>query len=85
MNGPPRGKRDSVIRHILERENGNWMKRIALFRNRSIHHPAWREHECQTSSERDLCDKPAGKRNFERPLGSPTYRKSETLRRLRGR
>ena len=27
--GPPRGKRDGVIRHILERENGNWMRIIA--------------------------------------------------------
>ena len=24
--GSPRGKRDGVIRHILERENGNWIK-----------------------------------------------------------
>ena len=30
--GPPREKRDGVIRHILERENGNWMEKIALFR-----------------------------------------------------
>ena len=29
---PPRGRRDGVIRHILERENGNWMEKIALFR-----------------------------------------------------
>ena len=27
--GPPRGKRDGLIQHILERENGNWMKIIA--------------------------------------------------------
>ena len=26
--GPPRGKRDGVIQHILERENGHWMKRL---------------------------------------------------------
>ena len=39
--GPPRGKRDCVIRHILERENGNWMKIIAWLREKSIWHPAW--------------------------------------------
>ena len=38
--GPPRGKRDGVIGHISERENGNWMEIIALLRNRSIWHPA---------------------------------------------
>ena len=27
--GPPREKGDGVIEHILERENGNWMKIIA--------------------------------------------------------
>ena len=26
--GPPRGKRDGVIRHILERENVNWMEKL---------------------------------------------------------
>ena len=26
--GPPRGKRDGVIRHILERENANWMCKL---------------------------------------------------------
>ena len=26
--GPPRGKRDGVIRHLLERENGYWMKKL---------------------------------------------------------
>ena len=30
--GPPGEKRDGVIRHILERESGNWMEKIALFR-----------------------------------------------------
>ena len=39
--GPPRGKRDGVIRHILERENLIWMEKIALFREWSIWHPAW--------------------------------------------
>ena len=29
--GPPRGTRDGVIGHILERENGIWMGKIALF------------------------------------------------------
>ena len=29
--GTPRGKRDGMIRHILERENGNWIENIALF------------------------------------------------------
>ena len=38
--GPPRGKRDDVIGHISKRENGNWMERIALLRDRSIYHPA---------------------------------------------
>ena len=31
--GPPRGKRDGVIRHILERENGNWMEKLRDFVN----------------------------------------------------
>ena len=31
LMGPPRGKRDGVIRHILERENGNWMKKLRYF------------------------------------------------------
>ena len=39
--GPPRGKRDGVIQHILERENGNWMKIIASLRDKSIWYPAW--------------------------------------------
>ena len=26
--GPPRGKRDGVIRDILERDNGNWMEKL---------------------------------------------------------
>ena len=29
IRGSPRGKRDGVIRHILERENGNWMEKVA--------------------------------------------------------
>ena len=28
LGAPPRGKRDGLIRHILERENGNWMKKM---------------------------------------------------------
>ena len=28
--GPTRGKRDGFIRHILECENGNWMKKVVL-------------------------------------------------------
>ena len=28
--GPPRGKRDGVIRHILERENVNWIKKCVI-------------------------------------------------------
>ena len=35
--GPLRGKRDGVIRHILERENWNWM---GILRELSILHPA---------------------------------------------
>ena len=31
--GPPRGKRGGVIRHILERENGNWMEKLRYFVN----------------------------------------------------
>ena len=31
--GPPRGKRDGVIWHILERENGHWMKKLGYFVN----------------------------------------------------
>ena len=30
--GAPKGKRDGVISHIFERENGNWMEKIASFR-----------------------------------------------------
>ena len=26
--GPPRGKRDGVIRHTLDRENGNWTEKL---------------------------------------------------------
>ena len=26
--GPPWGKRDGVIPHILERENGNWIEKL---------------------------------------------------------
>ena len=37
---PPRRKRDGGIEHISERENGNWMKMIALLRDKSIWHPA---------------------------------------------
>ena len=32
IRGPLRGKRDGVIRHMLECENGNWMEKVALFR-----------------------------------------------------
>ena len=39
--GPPRGKRDGVIWHILERENVNWVKIMAWLREKSIWHPAW--------------------------------------------
>ena len=39
--GPSRGKRVGVIRHISERENMNWMKKIALLREWSFWHPAW--------------------------------------------
>ena len=28
FKGPPSGKRDGVIRHILESENGNWMENV---------------------------------------------------------
>ena len=31
--GPPRGKRDGVMRHKLERENGNWMEKLRYFVN----------------------------------------------------
>ena len=30
---PPRGKRDGIIRHILERENGHWIKKLRYFVN----------------------------------------------------
>ena len=33
VGAPQRGKRDGVIRHILERQNGNWMEKIAIFRD----------------------------------------------------
>ena len=38
---PPRGKSDGVIGHVSERENGNWMKTIALLHDKSIWHPSW--------------------------------------------
>ena len=50
IRAPPRGKRDGVIGHISERENGNWMKKCVLrdqgscelpWCDRSIWHPAW--------------------------------------------
>ena len=31
--GPQRGKRDGVIQHILERENGNWMNKLRYCMN----------------------------------------------------
>ena len=34
-------KRDGVIEHTSKHENGNWMKNIALLRDRSIWYPAW--------------------------------------------
>ena len=40
VEGAPRGKRDGVIGHISERESRNWMKIVALLRDRSIWHPA---------------------------------------------
>ena len=30
IKGPPKGKRNGVIRHILQLEYVNWMKKIAL-------------------------------------------------------
>ena len=39
--GPQRVKRDCVIGHISKRENGNWMRNVALLRDRSIWNPAW--------------------------------------------
>ena len=39
-SGGTRGKRDGVIGQISERENGHWMKIIALLRDKSIWHPA---------------------------------------------
>ena len=41
FRGPPRGNRDGVIRHILGRENGNWMKKVEWLREWSIWYPAW--------------------------------------------
>ena len=29
----PKGKRDGVIRYILERENGNWRKKLRYYVN----------------------------------------------------
>ena len=40
LRGPARGKLDGVIRHILECENGNWMKNSFL-REWSSWYPAW--------------------------------------------
>ena len=36
FEGVPKGKRDGVIGHISKRENGNWMGKLALLRDRSI-------------------------------------------------
>ena len=41
LKGAPRAKHDCVNGHISKRENVNWMEKIALFRDRSICHPAW--------------------------------------------
>ena len=41
FRGPPRGNRDGVFRHILGRENGNWMKKVEWLREWSIWYPAW--------------------------------------------
>ena len=38
---PSRGKRDCVIGHILKRENGHWLKKIAFLCHRFVWHPAW--------------------------------------------
>ena len=38
---PSRGKRDGVIGHILKRENGNRVKKLALLHDRSIWHLTW--------------------------------------------
>ena len=36
--GPPSGKRDGVIEHTSKRENVNWIRKIALLRDKSIWH-----------------------------------------------
>ena len=59
--GPPREKGGGVIRHILERENGNWMEKLCYCVNNQsgIQHDwvTWRENEFQAISGRDLCEK----------------------------
>ena len=41
VDGAPKGKtRWRCIGHILMRENGSWIRKIALLRDRSIWHPA---------------------------------------------
>ena len=75
--GPPSGKCEGVIRHILELENGNWMEKIALFREWSIWHPAWLGKLGMNMNFRQ----PLGviwawKRDFEFLLGSLLIRSS---------
>ena len=41
LKGAPRAKHDCVNGHISKRKNVNWMEKIALFRDKSICHPAW--------------------------------------------
>ena len=52
--GRPKGKRDGVIRHILERENGNWMKKLRDFVNYQSGIQRY-----LVNSGRDLSEKPA--------------------------
>ena len=41
LKGALRAKHDCVNGHISKRKNVNWMEKIALFRDKSICHPAW--------------------------------------------
>ena len=54
---PQRGKCDGVILHILEREKKNGWEKLRYCVNDQS--GIWREHEYQTVSGRDLCEKTA--------------------------
>ena len=74
INGPPRGKRDGVIRHFSERENGNWMGKFALLRDRSIWDPAWFGKLVMNMNFRQFLDVICEKNLRKSRISSPSWR-----------